>query len=120
MPSERDATWHVFGLANCDSCRKARKWLSERQVPHVFHDLRETELSARQLRAWLDSDSGAQLLNRRSTTWRQLTDAEKRASESDPLPLLRRYPTLIKRPVITRGGAAVAIGFSATQLEALL
>ena len=57
------------------------------------------------------------LLNKRSTTWRQLTETDKQAAEKDPLPVLLAHPTLIKRPVITDGNTILDVGFSPANLE---
>ena len=108
---------HLYGIANCDSCRSAQKWLKTRNVPHPFPDLREEGLSAELLGSWLESSHAPYLVNRRSTTWRQLSDAEKQRAQADPLPLLLEHPTLIKRPVITDGETILDIGFSPSNLD---
>ena len=112
--------WQVYGLRQCDSCRLARKWLEAYEVPYRFHDVRDDGLDADTLRGWLDSAQGSRLLNRRSTTWRQLTDDQKAACERDPLALLLQHPTLLNRPVITDGQAVLAVGYSPAVLEGLV
>ncbi len=107
----------VYGITNCDSCRATLKWLKTRNVPHTFHDFRKDGLSADRLRSWLDSDHAGALLNRRSTTWRQLTDKQKEQALTDPLELLLEHPTLIKRPVLTEGDVILDVGFSPRHLE---
>ena len=74
-------------------------------------------MSENLLKGWLDSSHAPYLLNRRSTTWRQLSDPERQQAETDPLPLLLEHPTLIKRPVITDGKVILDIGFSPRHLE---
>lgn len=117
MPSEYRIQLHLYGIANCDSCKSARKWLATRNVPHTFHDIREEGLSDELLQSWLSSSHAPYLINRRSTTWRRLPDTEKQAAEADPMRLLRAHPTLIKRPVITDGEAILDVGFSSHSLE---
>lgn len=107
----------VYGIRNCDSCRATLKYLDTRKVPHTFHDFREEGLSEDLLERWLASSHGEYLLNRRSTTWRQLSEAEKREAESNPAPALLAHLTLIKRPVITDGRNILDVGFSPSGLE---
>ncbi|MBT8047577.1 MAG: Spx/MgsR family RNA polymerase-binding regulatory protein [Xanthomonadales bacterium] len=108
---------HVYGIRNCDSCRAALKWLQMRNVPHTFHDFRAEGIAPELLKNWLLSPHAAGLVNRRSTTWRQLSAEEKQAAEDNPLELLPAHPTLIKRPVITNGANILDIGFSPSHLE---
>jgi Spx/MgsR family transcriptional regulator len=110
----------VHGIRQCDTCRKALKWLDGAGIEHRFHDLRADGLQPEQLAAWLDSEFSATLVNRRSTTWRQLTDAQRAAAGADLMQLLLDHPTLIKRPVFTRGGNVIAVGFDPGALAALV
>ena len=117
MSSEHHIHLQVYGIRSCDTCRATLKWLQLRKVPHTFHDFRTDGLPEDLVRSWLGSSHGAYLLNKRSTTWRQLDDAEKRAAETNPLALLLANPTLIKRPVITDGETILDVGFSPAHLE---
>jgi Spx/MgsR family transcriptional regulator len=117
MLNEHRIHLDLYGIKNCDSCRHAQRWLKTRNVPFTFHDIRAEGLPKELLRSWLDTAHGPYLLNRRSTTWRQLSEAEKQAADRDPLPLLLDHPTLIKRPVITDGHTVLDIGFAPANLE---
>lgn len=108
---------HVYGIRNCDTCRSTLKYLDTRNVPHTFHDFRAEGLPEELVAGWLKTLHGEYLLNRRSATWRKLSEAEKRAADSDPLPVLLKHPTLIKRPVITDGETILDIGFSPSCLD---
>ncbi|MBS1304025.1 ArsC/Spx/MgsR family protein [Loktanella sp. SALINAS62] len=89
----------LFSLKSCDTCRKALAALrAAGHTPDVI-DVRADGLSE-QDRADLIARFGDALINRSSTTWRQLTDAEKAQDTSD---LLTTFPTLMKRPVIQNG-----------------
>ncbi len=110
----------VYGIRQCDTCRKALKWLEAEGVEHRFHDLRDDGLSREQVRAWLGSPLADALVNRRSTTWRGLTDQEKAAEGKALEDLLLAHPTLVKRPVFERGGQVLAIGFKPEDLRAQL
>ena len=121
MLSEHRIHLHVYGIGNCDTCRSTLKWLETRKVPHTFHDFRVDGLAAAMLKSWLASSHAPYLVNKRSTTWRQLSESEKQAvetaREAEMMALLLAQPTLIKRPVITDGNTILDIGFSPSNLE---
>jgi arsenate reductase-like glutaredoxin family protein len=90
----------VNGLKACDACRAAVKALDAAGRAVALRDLRADPPAPEELRRW-DAAFGAALLNRRSTTWRALGEAER---AGDPLALMAAHPTLIKRPVIEAEG----------------
>src|SRR3546814_10301680 len=88
----------VYGLKNCDSCREALSLLKAGDAAHRFHDLRADGLPTGRLAHWLGRVGWEVLLNRRSTTWRQLPEAEKVGVDAAAAArLLERHTTLIKR-----------------------
>lgn len=102
----------LYGIKNCDTVRKARKWLEHEAVAHEFCDFREDPVNAERLSRW-HSAVGDSLLNKRSTTWKQLSESQRSATSSAELvALLAEHPTLIKRPVLEHDDQ-VLIGFSA-------
>jgi len=105
----------VYGIKQCDTCHKALKWLSEKGIEHEFHDVREQGLDKDLVSQWLDSEYGDVLMNRRSTTWRTLTQSQKESQGAELVKLLLDYPTLIKRPVFV-DGRVLAVGFSPAKL----
>ncbi|KAA0874710.1 ArsC family reductase [Nitrincola tapanii] len=91
----------LFGISNCDTVRKAHKWLDAEQLDYHFHDFRKDGLTQEQIQSWLEYVSLEQILNKRGTTWRQLPDADKALSDAQALiQLILTHPTLIKRPVL--------------------
>lgn len=86
----------IYGLKNCDTCRKALKSLDGAQLL----DVRATPLAPAQLSKFYQ-EFGEALVNRRSTTWRGLSEEER---AKDPIELLLAHPSLMKRPVIDAGG----------------
>ena len=102
---------HIYGLKNCDSCRKAVKAFAAAGLSHTFHDLRAEGLETERLDGWLAQAGWEKLLNRKSTTWRALPE-ERRAGldEAKARALLLANPTLIKRPVIEYAGELL-VGF---------
>ena len=105
----------VYGIRNCDTCRKALKWLQAEGLEHRFHDFRADGLDEASLRGWVAELGWEVLLNRRGTTWRKLPEPEREnVGEADAVRLMLANPTLIKRPVFDTGGARL-IGFTAKE-----
>lgn len=103
----------LYGIKNCDTVKKARKWLEEHGVNYRFHDFREDGMGEVPLEKWLHEFGWEQVLNRRSTSWRELGDAQKNTMDNNSaLALARTTPTLIKRPV-TASTSGTRFGFSA-------
>ncbi len=86
----------LYGLKNCDTCRKALKSMQDVE----FRDVRADGVPAAVLKSAY-AQFGDALLNTRSTTWRGLSEAER---AGDPLDLLAEYPALMKRPLIDVSG----------------
>lgn len=105
----------VFGLKNCDSCRKALKEIRAAGLTPEVIDVRADGVEATDL-AMMWAALGTPLLNTRSTTWRGLSQSER---ESDPLALIKTHPTLMKRPVIEQNGSYY-LGWNANTRAALL
>ena len=104
----------LYGLDNCDTCRKARNWLARFGIEHEFIDYRENRLPPATLKAWAGQLGGwDKLVNRASTTWRTLPESRK-SPHSDPewTLLIREYPALVKRPVVEGVDGQVSVGFS--------
>ncbi|MBL6958615.1 MAG: ArsC family reductase [Rhodospirillales bacterium] len=109
----------LYGLKNCDTCRKARKWLEAEGIESTLHDLRADGLQAAMLDAWVADLGWETLLNRRGTTWRKLSDADKDAvDEAKVKRLMLAHPALIKRPVFDLGGSYL-LGFGDAERQAL-
>ena len=89
----------VYTLSTCDTCRKALKWLEENNVSHENRDIRKDRLSSPDIEHIVRSVGWENALNRRSTTWRGLSDAQKKGLDaSKAVDLIAANPTLMKRP----------------------
>lgn len=106
----------LYGLKNCDTCKKALKALESAGKSVSFVDIRAEADLAQLVPTWLAQAGDERLVNRRSTTWRTLSEAER---ASDPQALLMAHPTLIKRPVIETDGQ-VFVGWGKDEQSALL
>lgn len=87
---------HLYGLKTCDSTRKALKTLREAGEEVTYIDVREDGVPEDVL-GWFLVAFGDDLINRRSTTWRTLS---QEAREQDAATLILAHPTVMKRPVI--------------------
>ena len=103
----------LFGIKNCDTVRKARRWLEEHNIDFNFHDVRDDGLTQAQVASWIDALSWEVVLNKRSTSWKKIDPARRENLDADSVnALLLELPTLIKRPVLEFDGA-VYVGFKA-------
>ena len=101
----------VYGIKNCDTVKKALKWLDTHDIAYRFHDFRQDGINKTDLQQWSKAVGWEALLNKRSTTWRQLPDQDKDDIDaSKAITLMLSNPTLIKRPVITTGKTTL-VGF---------
>jgi arsenate reductase len=105
----------LYGLKNCDTCKKALKALEAAGKAVTFVDIRaEADLPVK-VPGWLEAVGVKTLLNTRSTTWRELRPQQKSAAETGAAEaLLIAHPTLIKRPVI-ESEAGVTVGWTKAQ-----
>jgi len=106
---------NLYGLKNCDTCKKAMKALDAAGVDYTFVDIRaEADLKTLAPR-WIKAVGAGPLVNTRSTTWRGLDEAARARAEGDPSGLLSANPTLVKRPVIEHGDQVLVGWTKATQ-----
>ncbi|MCF6345362.1 MAG: arsenate reductase [Thiomicrorhabdus sp.] len=113
----------LYGIPNCDTVRKARKFLEAHQLNYQFHDFKKEGLSLSLIQSWLTQHPIEKLVNKRSTTWKQLSDAQKtQLMSQENLSILTEYPTLIKRPVLqieNKTQQAIMIGFDEKSYQSL-
>ncbi|HBM82168.1 MAG TPA: ArsC family reductase [Halieaceae bacterium] len=110
----------VYGISNCDTVKKARRWLEQHAIEYRFHDVRSDGLTPEQVRAWLQELGWETLINRRSTSWKALAPAAReQMDDTHALAAILEQPPLIKRPLLDIGHERHC-GFSAPAWEALL
>ncbi|MHB9879673.1 Spx/MgsR family RNA polymerase-binding regulatory protein [Pacificimonas sp. ICDLI1SI03] len=109
----------IYGIASCDTVRKARKALDAAGTAYEFHDYKKAGIEVDRILGWAETQGMDRLLNRRGTTWRKLDDDAKRAAEDDKAAaaLMAENPSLIKRPVVEHGDV-VLVGFDETEWQA--
>ncbi|WP_269618028.1 ArsC family reductase [Zhongshania sp. BJYM1] len=109
----------LYGIKNCDTVRAARRWLESHDVDFDFQDVRDSPLNADQLGAWLQQLGVDALVNKRSTTWKQLSEEQRKTLNADnAVNLLIEHPTLMKRPLLDTG-SALHLGFKAADYQSL-
>jgi Spx/MgsR family transcriptional regulator len=109
----------LYGIANCDTIKKAKAWLANRGIEFQFHDYRKQGLDIELLNAWVDELGWEALVNRRGTTWRQLA-AEVRDSldTESAIKIMLDKPAIIKRPLLVKNGQSY-LGFSDEQYSSI-
>lgn len=110
----------MYGIPNCDTVKKAQKFLEANEIEFEFHNFKKQGLNLETVQKWLESQPIEVLVNKRSTSWKQLTDTQKEQllSEED-LTVLTEMPTLIKRPVLETD-AKLLVGFKADEYQQIL
>lgn len=104
----------LYGIKNCDTIKKARRWLEEQGIAYQFHDYRVDGLSDERLQAFINKLGWEPLLNTRGTTWRKLPQAQRDAITDAPTAkvLMLEQPAIIKRPLLEAANGAILLGFN--------
>lgn len=102
-----------YGIPNCDTVKKARRWLDDRCVAYTFHDYKKEGADPAVLRAWAGQVGWEALLNRRGTTFRKLEPEQKEGLDAEKaIRLMEAQPSMIRRPVVAYSGGLL-VGFDA-------
>lgn len=110
-------TTTLYGIKNCDTVKKAKKWFQEQHIEFTFHDFRVDGIDSSWLANAEASVGWETLLNKRGTTYRQLDENVKaNINREAALELMLAQPTLIKRPVV-QSGELTLVGFKAPDFE---
>jgi arsenate reductase len=109
----------LYGISNCDTVRKARRWLQENAIDYDFHDVRKKGLTAGMLGSWLSAMNWKALLNRRGTTWRQLPAGLRENIDRDSaFNIMLEQPAIIRRPLLEHENQ-LYLGFSEDRYRAI-
>lgn len=109
----------LYGIKNCDSVKKAKKWLEQENIPYQFHDFKTDGLSAELLQEFISASDLTSLLNKRSTTFRNLSDEIKNNLSDEVIKEnILAQPTLVKRPLL-KHDQAFLVGFKDSQYQAI-
>lgn len=109
----------LHGIKNCDTIKKARKWLETNGIDYQFHDFRVDGIDKKMLSTWLKQIDWNVLLNTRGTTWRKLPEATREnINKTKAIELMLEHPAMIKRPVLAIDDQ-FHVGFKAEQYQNL-
>lgn len=112
---------HIYGIKNCNTVKKALTWLDEHNIPYTFHDFKKEGVSLAKLESWEQKIGWEPLVNKRGTTWRQLSQEAQNAviDAASANALMQEKTSVIKRPVV-ESPAGVILGFNIEEYEAKL
>ena len=110
----------MYGIKNCDTVAKARKWLEARGQAYDFHDYKAVGIDRATLEGWVAEHGWETILNRAGTTFRKLDEADRTDLTADKaIALMLAQPSMIKRPVLDLGERRL-VGFKPEIYEAAL
>jgi arsenate reductase len=113
-------TLTMYGIKNCDTVAKARRWLDDNGKPYAFHDYKAVGIGRETLEAWSDEVGWEVLLNKAGTTFRKLPDADRQGIDRQKaIGLMLAQPSMIKRPVL-EGAGPLVVGFKPERYAAAL
>jgi arsenate reductase len=104
----------MFGIKNCDTIKKARKWLETENIAYQFHDYKKDGLNAEMLDTWVKDLGWEALVNKRGTTWRKLPeDIKESVDQASAIQIMLENTSIIKRPLLIDGADKKLLGFKA-------
>ncbi|CUB04950.1 ArsC family reductase [Marinomonas fungiae] len=109
----------IYGIKNCDTMKKAFRWLEENNVEYAFHDYRKDGLERDLLASWIEQLGWEAVVNKRGTTWRKLEPEIQAAMNNETaVEVLLEQPAMIKRPLLDHQ-QSLTLGFKPEQYQAI-
>ncbi|BBN81372.1 arsenate reductase [Pseudoalteromonas sp. A25] len=91
----------MYGIPNCDTIKKAKKFLTDNNIAFNFHDYRKDGIDEALLESFFTQLGWENVLNKRGTTYRALSEEQKQTlNEQNAKALLLESPAMIKRPIL--------------------
>lgn len=110
----------IYGIPNCDTMKKARRWLEANGIEYDVHDYKKLGVPEKNLKNWVKQTGWETILNKRGTTWRKLDDEVKdNIDEAAAIQVMLNNPSIIKRPVL-ESGKLLLVGFNEDRYKRLL
>ena len=110
----------IYGISNCDTMKKSRRWLEANGIEYDFHDYKKLGVPEKNLKNWVKQTGWETILNKRGTTWRKLDDDLKdNIDEAAAIQVMLNNPSIIKRPIL-ESGKLLLIGFDEDQYKRLI
>lgn len=108
----------MFGIKNCDTIKKARKWLEAEGIEYQFHDYKKDGLSPKILDTWVADLGWEALVNKRGTTWRKLPeDVKESIDQASAIEIMLENTSIIKRPLLIDDAERKLLGFKADDYQ---
>lgn len=103
----------VYGIKNCNTVKKALDFLDRHEIPYEFHDYKKQGITKAKLSEWAAQLGWEPLINKKGMTWRGLDEDVKTGvtNKKAAIALAQEKTSMIKRPLIERGGKVIALGF---------
>jgi arsenate reductase len=108
----------IYGIKNCDTVKKALKFLDENGVEYHFHDYKKKGVDEIALQKFMRKFGWEKVINLKSRTWRALSDEDKATNESEALQLAKNNSSVIKRPILDNGEIQI-LGFNEDEYKTL-
>ncbi|WP_296053152.1 ArsC family reductase [uncultured Alteromonas sp.] len=107
----------MYGIPNCDTIKKAKTWLTQHDISFTFHDYRKQGVPQDVLTSAVSELGWENVINKRGTTYRQLSDEQKEQLSADTaVTLITEHPAMIKRPLLVTDNG-MHLGFKPAQYE---
>jgi Spx/MgsR family transcriptional regulator len=90
----------IYGIKNCDSVKKAIKFLKEKNLDYELNDFKINSVDESKIKEWLKSVELSKLFNSKSTTYRNHKLKDLNLDEDGKIEWMAKENLLIKRPVI--------------------
>ncbi len=111
----------VYGIKNCDTMKKAFVWLDARKIAYIFHDYKKSGADKKVLETAIRQLGWENAINHKGTTWRALPDKVKDSmTAGSALKCAMENPSMIRRPLVVRGGKIILSGFDADEYAKVL
>jgi Spx/MgsR family transcriptional regulator len=109
----------IYGIPNCDTVSKVLKWMNEHKITYTFHDYKKEGITKAKLQEWNKQVGWEILLNKRSTTWKELGTATQEAivNATAAITVMQQHTSIIKRPVIETDNTVTSVGFDVKLFE---
>ncbi|MGJ8689425.1 MAG: ArsC family reductase [Gammaproteobacteria bacterium] len=110
----------LYGIPNCDTMKKTRKWLESNSVEYQFHDYKKLGIDEALAKRFIQAIPLDTLINKRGTTWRKLSpDVQNSLDSTSAIKIITENPSIVRRPLIEKDSQWLA-GYDETQLRSLL
>lgn len=111
----------IYGIPNCDTVKKSLDWLTKHKIEYVFHNYKKEGVTDTLLKDWMSQQDFTLIVNTKSATYKKLSpaDQDKCKKTNTAVTVLQENTSLIKRPIVTKKGKIIAIGFDPETYESL-